>query len=346
MHISAFIKNKNKANLFYRVVTVRFWKEIPLFWAIRIRKHWLSNNIIDGAILLHTYDGSGQSTHPDITTWKEETYLTCTPYPYACAKYENPCVYHGKNLREMVLCNGAAPLAKPTGSCSSDYCSDSALIVFQNKLYCFWRDTWKNPDQSITEQLLFRSTDDGNKWAISSAAYKNHYSDATELQLSPTFINYRDIQLYRFYVRKTRGWGGDIEVCYSKNARAWTEPVQMEISGAPDGYDLWHIGVASEQFSKSIDEYSAKLRGVFLYRNNYDPDMYALFYADGNLKERKWWIRQQIAVEEMKKGQFYPYKSAFLPDGSGVICGIVNRQNQWYLWEHKCKFCDITMEEG
>lgn len=335
MNIFKFFMQKNKANLFYRAYTLKYWKELPRPFAVWISGKHLHKDAISNSLQLDTYDGSGQSTHPDILAWEGELFLVCTPYPFACAKYENPCLYHGKTIDSMIPCPEATPLGRATGSLTTDYCSDPTLIVFKNKLYCFWRDTWMNPDQTITEQLLFRSSGDGCQWSKPITAYKNCYYDGTLLQLSPALLNYKDIYLYRIYVRKTRKWGGDLEFTRSTDGQNWIQPISMCVIGSPDGYDLWHIGIVSATNSKSINSIDEKLRGLFLYRNTSNADQYALFYAEGSLKDQRWQVNQQIGAEEMAQEKFFPYKSAFLPSGDEIICGVVDKHNRWYLWRKK-----------
>jgi len=66
-------------------------------------------------LFIPTYDGSGQAVHPDILYWKDQYWMTCTPYPYGVDTYENPCIYTSKDNYNWQVPDGCInPLAYPS----------------------------------------------------------------------------------------------------------------------------------------------------------------------------------------------------------------------------------------
>ena len=331
MNLRFFLDHPNKVNFLYRGFTLKYWKELPVPVATMLRMAGMKQGVAGEHVPLNTYDGSGQCTHPDVLRWKDKLWLVCTPYPYACAKYENPCLYCGNDLTDLKPLPGMNPMGRPTGNRTTDYCSDPAMIVYRERLMVFWRDTYVDGNGNLKEKLAFRETADGINWSQVQTAYENSCDKQCPVQLSPAFLNQNDECLYRISVRKTRAAGGDIEWCSSENGKDWTSPTAMTVEGLPEGYDLWHIGIAAMDAGKNIRGLTDKLTALFLLRCIADPDRYALVYAQGDLSSGRWQVKDFVSRDQMERSGVYPYKSAFLPDGRGVIYGAVDSKNRWYL---------------
>lgn len=290
-------------------------------------------------VSIKTYDGSGQATHPDIVLWRSELWMVCTPYPYACDKYENPCVYHGKTLSSLKPVYPNVPIAKPTGLNYGDYCSDPCLIDINGLLYVFWRDKLKNKDGTTSETLYYCISEDGNVWSEKIISYSNTYRNENEIRLSPAILQCGN-KWIMYYVRKCKKTGGKLYITLSDECNNWGASNHINIENMPEDFDLWHIGiVSSKDRTKNLKSMDEELVGLFLLRNNHNSDYYVLYTASGSIATNNWRLDKKVNVHSELGIDVTPYKAAFVPTLPQIVFGAFDSKNRWYLF-----YCDIESE--
>jgi hypothetical protein len=200
---------------------------------------------------LHTYDGSGQSVHPDFVAppswWSRQLfYLAVTPYPGGNSKLENPSLYAGVDGVTWGAAPGApVPLVKPR----QGYLSDPSLVFDPDtaQLVMYYREaskydriytirsadgvTWSNPKLTITAafssvlspSVVRRSQDDWVMWSVNSAPGGCH-GPSTKVEMRRSF-----------------------------DGQTWSAPQTVDIPVGSGSY-VWHIDV---QWIQERNEYWA-----------------------------------------------------------------------------------------
>jgi hypothetical protein len=190
-------------------------------------------------LALSTYDGSGQTVHPDyVATGPEWTqsgrYLFLTPYPNGNPAFENPSVYESTDLLRWAAPLGVTnPIASPT---TTGYYSDpDALFVPErNEVWLYFRQVG---DENVVR--LTRSTD-GAHWSapVMVAHAPNH-----EL-ISPSVVRRAPNDWLMWAVNGNVGCSGataTVELRRSINGTDWSKPETVALSQG--GVYPWHIDV-------------------------------------------------------------------------------------------------------
>ncbi|MGH7592863.1 MAG: Ig-like domain-containing protein, partial [Gemmatimonadales bacterium] len=122
----------------------------------------LSSTLSDATLLnLATYEGSGQTVHPDVVRGHRGAtgfWLAITPYPGGNSTYENPSIYHSRDAKTWIApADVANPIARPD---PGGYLSDPALVVDRDQhLWLYYRGVVQQ--QNIIS--VIHSTN-GSKW--------------------------------------------------------------------------------------------------------------------------------------------------------------------------------------
>src|SRR5690242_12461875 len=189
-------------------------------------------------LVLSTYEGSGQTVHPDfVATGPEWThsanYLFITPYPNGNATFENPSIYDSSDLLKWSSPLGVTnPIASPSDGYYSD--PDGVFVPERNELWLYFRKV-------STENMIFltRSTD-GVRWSTPAivAHAPNH-----EI-ISPTVVRRSPTDWLMWSVNGNLGCTGlnaTVELRRSSDGSSWSAPTTVALS--QPGLYPWHIDV-------------------------------------------------------------------------------------------------------
>ena len=189
-------------------------------------------------LVLSTYDGSGQTVHPDFVAtgpeWTQSAnYLFITPYPNGNATFENPSIYDSADLLKWAAPLGVSnPIASPVDGYLSD--PDAVFVPERNELWLYYRQV--NSENIIR---LIRSAD-GVHWSAPTivAHAPNH-----EI-ISPTVVRRSPTDWLMWSVNGNLGCTGlntTVELRRSGDGTTWSAPTTVTLSQA--GVYAWHIDV-------------------------------------------------------------------------------------------------------
>lgn len=189
-------------------------------------------------LALATYEGSGQTVHPDYVAtgpeWAQSgVYLFITPYPNGNANFENPSMYESGDL---VRWNSPFGVDNPIASQHEGYNSDpDALYVPErNELWLYFRQ--------VTDENVIRLTTsrDGVQWTapVVVAHAPNHQI------ISPTVVRRSPNDWLMWGVNGNVGCTGStttVELRRSTNGTDWSKPETVALT--QPGLFAWHIDV-------------------------------------------------------------------------------------------------------
>jgi hypothetical protein len=204
------------------------------------------------ALTTPTYDGSGQTVHPDFAAapawWVNRgSYLAITPYPGGDNAKENPSLLASKDRMHWLPIDGAPnPIVRP----GQGYLSDPD-IVFEPDARELWM-YYRSVEGWNTIRLV--RTADGKRWSdpVDVATGKNH--DV----VSPAVVRRDKHDWWMWAVSAgPRGCNAAetrLDVRQSTNGVDWTDPRPANFPPPADGFMPWHIDV---QWIPSREEYWA-----------------------------------------------------------------------------------------
>jgi hypothetical protein len=199
---------------------------------------------------LSTYDGSGQSVHPDFVeppgSWgRGLVYLVLTPYPGGTTKFENPSLYASRDGVTWGAAPGAPmPLAKPQEGYLSD--PDILFDATTQQLVLYYRQA------SAVDKLLRITSPDGASWSSPILVLKS----ASSTVLSPAIVQRADGDWRMWTVNGAPGCHGkstSVNMRRSTDGLAWSDPVSVDLP-APAGQFPWHVDM---QWISARNEYWA-----------------------------------------------------------------------------------------
>lgn len=206
-------------------------------------KRYISYNN-PGALTIPTYDGSGETVHPDVfdagfgQTWSGWRYwMAITPYPAGDSTKENPSIVVSNDGSAWQvpagLTNPVAPA--PALADTNTHNADPDLVINGANAYLFY--AYRDDDTSLYE-VHVRTSTDGVNW-----------SDATVV-LSSTTIGFASPSVY-FLDGVWHMWSND----YKANPNVWQyrisnsptsgygAPTSITFTGMPAGRELWHADI-------------------------------------------------------------------------------------------------------
>ena len=200
---------------------------------------------------LRTYDGSGQTVHPDFAqmpAWSTPFLLVATPYTYGSATVENPSLFsRGPDFEWTPLGQIAKPLAIP-GNVASQYLSDPDMVGIPgtSELWIYYRQV----DSRNT--ILLKQTTDGLRFTDAVTVV----SGAKHTIVSPAVVR-RDSTRWRMWSVNAgkegcSAWSTTVELRRSKNGVQWSAPTTVSLTQG--NTFVWHIDV---QWIPSRQEYWA-----------------------------------------------------------------------------------------
>jgi hypothetical protein len=203
---------------------------------------------------LETYDGSGQTVHPDVVAmpagWPGASrYLLLTPYPGGNAAFENPSIYAETSPTMWIPPAGVVnPIARVyAGAYLSD--PDAVAVPELGELWVYYREVGSSNDI-----YLIRSGDGVHFRGPRLVAEGTNHSI-----VSPTVVRRGPTDWWMWAVDANSGCAAastTVTVRHSSNGLDWSEPQPVSLEQA--GYSPWHIDV---QWIASRHEYWAVYNG-------------------------------------------------------------------------------------
>ena len=275
----------------------------------RNKKDYKHEDVSD--FLLDTFDGSGQSVHPDIAYFREQYWLAVTPYPYGMEEYENPCIYQGCDLFHLKVPKG--PIAIQHKHTHGIHLSDPCFAINNGTLYCYYRESERKGN--IEEQTI---------WRIQYSESNNCWSEPVQILnsiddkiLSPAMLFNEKGELTVFYVSSLNDRYALVSTRADDVNGHLTE---HRINGAPDDYYLWHIGITRVKDIQIEDTDSKQLAGLFLFKSKQAGGGMKLYETRNDGVDSEWIIVREVEMPEEIKGVVtFTYKSCFIPRSNGKI---------------------------
>jgi hypothetical protein len=187
---------------------------------------------------LKTYDGSGQTVHPDFVAtggaWPgSNQYLFITPYPNGNANFENPSIFESTQPAQWAAPVGMSnPIFTPREGYYSD--PDAVYVAERNEVWLYFRQ--------VTSENIIRLTTsgDGVNWStpVTVVHAPNH-----EL-ISPTVVRRAAHDWLMWAVNGNVGCTGastKVELRRSTDGITWSNVVPVALS--QPGFAPWHIDV-------------------------------------------------------------------------------------------------------
>ena len=322
MNLNSLRKLKN-----FRLATYYGFEKIKSCVPAPLAKLLAAGNAspLPSAIRLKTYDGSGQAVHPSAVSFLNRRYLACTPYPYKCDAYENPCVYVWNDNGGWTPIPGLFPLVKPEHLRREHY-SDPCLFVKNGALHLIFRKCVRRDQEDPADQLYLCSTSDGERWTKPALLLETELNSV----LSPAIARDSD-SLFCVDVHQ----GADA----SRLTRYALAPdlSKLEnitggcsVQGLPEDWFIWHIDVSRRQES---------IRGLFMLQKRTPPggqfiSKLALFrYAE---RANEWIYERDIPLSEAEAKELdFIYKSTLIEGENRMICSAQDKKERFFLFEKR-----------
>ncbi len=249
-----------------------------------------------------TYDGSSQLCHPDIVFWDNGYWMIATPYPYGLEEYENPSLYHGTSLNGLIPVD-INPIAYPALRGYGSHLSDPCLFLYNDLLYCFYRDTL-NYGSVIENRIIFKRL---TKEKVFSEG-KIVMSSSEDGLLSPSVILYEGV-IYLYYVSYVKGLLVLKGITLSEVGEKHSDFVVEVCNQEPD-WDVWHI-----DFKVTRNSF---IEGLFLMRGRNEPGKFKLKKARLEVEKQRVYLLEDVVIDSsMSEVMAFPYKSCIIPEMSG-----------------------------
>ena len=313
----------------------RFNRKVPIFMArviARMNTREILKFGVSKLLFIPTYDGSMQAVHPDIIQWNDEFWLTCTPYPYGVDTYENPSIYHSKDINQWHVPDGCRnPLAFPSIRKRGYHLSDPCLVVFKNSLLLYYRETHK-VDGIDRSHISMLSSGNGCNWKGPVTVMKSE----TDSLISPAIISSR-MHCFMFHVRLDNPYGGTLLLSKSDDGINWSSQGEVQVENIPEGMLIWHISIMTKDgYGKVIAEdenICGNLLGLFLMRGINTTDVYKLYWATCEGDGLRWKITEELSIPaDLQKYIDLPYKSTVIPKTGDILVSGRGYKHRWYLY--------------
>lgn len=314
--IKLFIKNLfNFSYLFYLFNHFR-GKIVSYKSAIRFRKKTLKKIRQYDALCLDTYDGSSQVTHPDCVYYKGDLYLVCTPYPFGIEDYENPSLFFGNDLHNL-LPYSKKPLQTQGKIQKHHYLSDPCLLIDEGFLYCFYRETFYSSKEKQNSIWVINALDN-------DCLPKEVLTSKQDGLMSPIVLN-DDSFFYLFYITRSND-GSIIKRCIFNRKFEIKEVLEDKIVDIPTDYFVWHFDI-------NYDD-SNLYKCLLLLRSKANRDIFILHYGTFDFKNGVWKVGKLVEIpKKLIKHIKFCYKSCFIPKSDNILLSFVDKRNRYFLAE-------------
>lgn len=310
----------------------------------------------DTIITLKTYDGSGQTVHPDIIYIPQANqftasegqgigggkfYLSLTPYPNFNDSLENPCIYEsmdGLNFTEPKgtqnpIVNTPFPYRK------NNHHNDDPDISYseKNKSFRIFYIQTMSPDSQLLNSL---ESIDLLSWK-KRRLIKYNFKKNEKFILSPSLTEKKN-KYFLFYVNKRKDNKNTVEYLESKSPYKWNKRRAKQIKiHLPDTVTPWHIDIV-----RNNNKYYMLLNAFVGDEPKWGDqvvDKYVLYLAESNdLKE--WHSLKKImdCCEIPDIDCRYVYRSTGLVENDLLVVwySYTNWKPQWRIGIKKFKLAE------
>jgi hypothetical protein len=197
----------------------------------------------DPALVIPTYDGSGQATHPDVlldpNAPDTRLVMAMTPYPYSDDRLENPSLLESRNgmvFRE--LAGGTNPLVPPPPVDHNDD-PDLRWDPVAHEYELLYLESESPMKQTV---VALRSTD-LVRWTRNDAIVFD-LTRGDPFIVSPTAV-YDGAVTHMFYVNLMTTSGYQIQTVTSADGRTWDATTAAPIAIDMGNVAPWHIDVVT-----------------------------------------------------------------------------------------------------
>lgn len=317
MYTIRYIKTYGLIGCFYKIWDKLIKCELPRGLGYFFGHSFWKKTIIE------TYDGSGQSVHPDIIEYKEKIFMAFTPYPFGIDTYENPCVAIWNN-NQWELIPSVNPLIKEKNF--EWHLSDPCLFVYQRYLVLIYRRTEKI--NSKNSSLFISKSSNGCKWESPKRLNLPLGKD----YISPAIIYSNQVHLV--YI-DTEEENNKAMILSGDSLEFQDNAEEIVLQGFRDE-KIWHIGIASEE--NWNEKYAPNKRFDCLVTTISRQEKYKLHF--GKLCFLQSWVlnlEHEINLKELK-GQSVIYKSSFatIKNKKYILVSWKNSKGVWKISE--CPF--------
>lgn len=199
------------------------------------------------SLLIDTYDGSGQLTHPCVRHFPDgfaghSWWMTASPYPNSALELENPCVWYSDDGIHWSADGIPNPLDEPlyvTGEPASMNSDPHLLVRPDGVMEVWWRTNyWENSGEGLYTVVYRRTSTDGVNWTAKEELHRMLTNSADGI-VCP-------VALYEDGVYKI--WAVSDQEClrYYESATGadWRHIRDIDVSN-PDypEYKVWHFDV-------------------------------------------------------------------------------------------------------
>ncbi|MBW7933493.1 MAG: hypothetical protein H3C62_07760 [Gemmatimonadaceae bacterium] len=190
-------------------------------------------------IPFHTYDGSGETVHPDfaapVSPWRRQLYyLAITPDPSGNEAFENPSLYASTDGVSWSGAPGAPhPIVRPRAGHLSD--PDLVHASKRGQLFLYYREA------SDSDRIYMTRSSDGAKWHPPEPMLTAALNSA----LSPAVVRRAADDWWMWSVDAGTGCMGlrtQVEVRRSSDGVTWSVPRAVSLDGV-GGTFPWHLDV-------------------------------------------------------------------------------------------------------
>ena len=263
-------------------------------------------------VVVDSYDGSGQLTHPSLVAFHDELFMVATPFPYSINTYENPCIYKcRKDGSFLYLCG---PMQLPDSGNGADYLNDPCLLA-DTRLRLYYRHTFCINGEEVNNRLMFTDSFDGKLWSTPTVLLEC----GGDTLLSPAVIKTADG--YRLFYALFCDNEYFIACRDSADGLQWGEEQCCVIDGMPQGYSIWHFEATN------TDDGTI---GLFTVKNK--NGHYQLLDASFDRDNKTWCIGDPIVLTDIRDDVLdIVYKSTRYPAEDAVLIAVRDRKNRWSL---------------
>lgn len=191
-------------------------------------------------ISLPTYDGSGQSVHPDIFFDEsvQRFVMAYTPYPHTNDKFENPCIALSDDgihfYEERAGINPLVPAPQ------KDH-NDDPDISLRDGIYTLLYLETLRPER---QNLVALQSRDRLSWAKRILHTEPFDGGGERFMLSPSVL-YHGAKCYCYYVNRNYAEGHRLCVVSggSVDSLDFSHPAPVQVNGLPPEVWPWHVDV-------------------------------------------------------------------------------------------------------
>ena len=286
-----------------------------------------SSNAVHKPLLLNlaTSDGSGQACHPDVVYIpdgfgaKNWTYwMACTPYPHGNSAYENPEIFVSYDGFNWDIPEGLKNPLVQKPSNTLDHNSDPDILVYENELWLFYRETLRGKSPAENRIYLMKSAD-GVRWSDPQEVL----SETTGSQLlSPAVLH--DGSCFRMWTVEWSADGLKLMRRRSLDGINWSEPPEgAQITGIENGRQPWHIDVIRE---------ADRLSAVLVTCAKFGGTGSRIHYAHS--KDGLHWVAEDFLLD-----QSYEFESGI--QYRATLLKIDDRSQEYALWYSAASHAEV-----